>query len=190
MIAPSQPVAATARSWSMVEMPPEAMTGMPTDWTSRWSALTFGPWSMPSRAISVYMIRGTPSATIFWASSTAATSPSFVHPSVITMPSSESIETTIWPGKAAHASRTRSGSRTAALPICTRLAPAANATRIRSIERIPPETSTGTLTAAQIASMRAPFTGRPSFAPSRSTTWMSVPPSACQRFATVTASSA
>src|SRR6185437_4317200 len=115
-IAPSQPIRARRTSCSMVLTPPDATTGTGSAATSASRAAKFGPDSMPSRPMSVNMMRRTPLSTIRWARSVADTPEPSSQPLVRTSPSLASIETTMPAGCATRASQTRAGLLTAALP--------------------------------------------------------------------------
>ena len=74
------------------------------------------------------------------------------------------------PGNARPARLTKSGSRTAAVPMITRETPCASQASAVAKSRMPPPSCTGMATAARMPPTAAAFIGRPAKAPSRSTT--------------------
>ena len=97
------------------------------------------------------------------------------------LPPRVSIETTTASACASRASARKRGSRSAAVPITTRAAPASKAVASESPSRRPPPSWTGQSTEATIRRTASRLTGAPALAPSRSTTWRISAPSSAQR---------
>src|SRR3569833_479662 len=116
------------------------------------------------------MMAATPASSNRSAISSAGTSEVSAQPSTATLPSRASRPTATRPGNAFAAGLTNSGSRTAAVPMMTRVMPLVShaSTVLRS--RMPPPSCTGILTVCSIASTACAFIGLPAKAPSRSTT--------------------
>ena len=77
----------------------------------------------------------------------------------------------MWPGNSLHASRTKAGFFTAAVPIITSFKPKARYFSTVAKSRIPPPSCTGICadTSAKISSIAGKFFGSPAKAPSKST---------------------
>src|SRR5664280_2719390 len=173
--------------------PPEAITGSAVRCKTARSPSRSGPESMPSRSMAV---------TITAANSTAPNSPR-TSETVRPLPSSQPRTATSarpsvpWrqsrpratrPGNLAAALCASPGSSRAAGPRITLLMPPSRSSSISPSERTPPPVSTGTPTAAAMASTVGRFTGRPERAASRSTTCSHGAPASANRVARATGS--
>src|SRR6266536_2463970 len=187
-IAPSAPAPASSRKCSSEATPPLASTGKICA-TSR-VASTFGPPSMPSRPMSVYSTRCTPTPTRRWQNGASSSDEVLCQPRAATC----------WPwastamtSRSAPSALTQwlswSGRSTAAVPTITRSAPAASNSCAASSVRTPPPTCTGTLTARSRRSITSAFARTPSRAPSRSTICKRAAPSLTHWRAMATGSS-
>ena len=162
--------ASSALTSSIDAKPPEAMTGMEIRSASSMVASRLRPFKRPSRAISVKMIAATPASSKRRAISSTVTCEVSAQPSTATLPSRASRPTATRPGNFLAAPFTSSGSRTAAVPMMTRVTPLASQASTVARSRIPPPSCTGMVTALSIDSTAAAFIGLPANAPSRSTT--------------------
>ena len=102
--------------------------------------------------------------------SSAVSSDVSAQPSTATLPSRASRPTAIRFGNFFAASFTSAGSRTAAVPMMTRLTPLPSQPSIVAMSRMPPPSCTHRPTVSRMRSTAAPFIGLPAKAPSRSTT--------------------
>src|SRR5947209_4372614 len=93
------------------------------------------------------------------------------QPSTATLPSRASSPTAMRFGCFRAASFTSAGSRTAAVPMMTRLTPFSSQPSIVVMSRMPPPSCTHSPTVSRMRSTADTFIGLPANAPSRSTTW-------------------
>src|SRR5712692_5508145 len=117
------------------------------------------------------MMAATPASSKRCAISSAASSDVSAQPCTATLPSRASRPTAIRLGKAFAASFTSAGSRTAAVPMMTRLTPLSSQPSIVAMSRMPPPSCTHRPTVSRMRSTEATFIGLPAKAPSRSTMW-------------------
>ena len=167
---PRSPAALSASRSARSATPPEAITGIEMARARAAVAATLTPSKAPSRSTSVKTMAATPQSSKRRARSTTAKSTVSAQPSTATRPPRASMPTTMRPGKARQAPRTRSGSRSAAVPRMTRATPAANQVSIAAMSRMPPPNCRGMSIAAKIAVTASWLTLAPAKAPSRSTT--------------------
>src|SRR5205085_2005233 len=113
----------------------------------------------------------TPASSKGWASSSTEISEVSAQPATATLPPRASRLTATRVGNLRAACLTSSGSRTAAVPMITRVTPLPSQPSIVARSRMPPPSCTGIATASTIRSTAAALTGLPAKAPSRSTTW-------------------
>ncbi len=113
----------SALTSSIEAKPPEAITGIEMRSASAIVASRLRPLSRPSRAMSVKMIAATPASSNRCAISSAVTCEVSAQPSTATLPSRASRPTATRPGNFFAAPFTSSGSRTAAVPMMTRVMP-------------------------------------------------------------------
>src|SRR3954470_2582347 len=116
------------------------------------------------------MIAATPASSNRRARSSALSSDVAAQPSTATLPSRASRPTAIRFGYFFAAAFTRSGSRTAAVPMMTRLTPLPSQPSIVAMSRMPPPSCTQRPTVSRMRSTADTFIGLPAKAPSRSTT--------------------
>eukprot|EP01022_Parablepharisma_sp_SALTPOND_P016882 TRINITY_DN2582_c0_g2_i1.p1 TRINITY_DN2582_c0_g2~~TRINITY_DN2582_c0_g2_i1.p1 ORF type:complete len:507 (-),score=145.21 TRINITY_DN2582_c0_g2_i1:939-2459(-) len=154
-----------------------------------WAVLSrLGPVCMPSRVMSVNTMAATSGLSNLRAASKKCSPQSSVQPCTATMPSRASMPMTTRPGKSSAASWAVQGSRAARVPRITRSTPSSRACLRPSRSRTPPPSCTGMLRPAQMRSITAALAGRPSTAPSRSTTCRRTAPWSCQWRAMATGS--
>src|SRR5680860_985920 len=148
---------------------------------------TFGPLSMPSRAMSVNTKRCTP-ISVKRRSASNRSPDSVVQPRALrVVPSASSPTATLSPC-AATAAATNAGSSSAMVPITTREAPYPTDASRSAMLRMPPEACTATPVAWTMSAIRCRLRGSPWKAASRSTTCSHSAPSAAKRRATATGS--
>src|SRR5712692_1071385 len=135
------------------------------------------------------MMAAAPAAAASRASATASSSNRRVQPSTATRPSEASTPTMIRSSKRRHTSPRKTGSRAARVPTTAQRAPASSTVSTCASSRRPPPTSTGMEMPAMRVRISAAWAGRPSKAPSRSTTCSRWAPAACHWRAIATGSS-
>ena len=170
---------------SSEDTPPEAMRYAPNG--SKVSSIffcdgIFGPESIPSVSMSVYINMRTPPRASFSASSKAVRSDTSTQPFMATFPPFASMPTAILSPYFSAREIANSGFVQAFVPIIARPTPASNARLTEASSRRPPPSSTN-IPSPAIFDITSIFAMLPPNAPSRSTTCITLLPASAKDFA-------